>query len=141
MTDEHAPEITEVQAALEELTTDPSENRLRAAVRLLTGFRDAQLDELMGFQDDPTPPLCAAQDRAAISRVFEFALILRQAGLMPPDEDEYFERPWKWQPEYEAWLSAGYPACPDGLVPINQRTLARMRWERFVANAEAAARR
>lgn len=52
--DDHAPEIADVQAALEALNQSPTEDRLRAAVKLLTGFTDAQLDDLGGF--DPTTP-------------------------------------------------------------------------------------
>jgi hypothetical protein len=36
-------------------------------------------------------------------------LILRAAGAMPPNEDEYWERPWKWNDEYQAWLEQGKP--------------------------------
>jgi len=43
------PDISELQAALAQLNADPSESRLRAAVRLLTGFTDEQLDELGGL--------------------------------------------------------------------------------------------
>jgi len=46
----------------------------------------------------------------AVLRVWNFARILRAAGLMPPDENEYFERPWKWDREYSIWRSRG---CPD----------------------------
>ena len=84
--------------------------------------------------------LVGPHDHVVLARVFDFATILRSAGLMPPDEFDYFEKPWKWQPEYEAWLAAGCPAPPDDEVKISERTLASMRWERFVTNAEAAAR-
>lgn len=84
--------------------------------------------------------LCPASAAATVDRIAAFALVLRVAGLMPPDELEYFERPWKWQPEYEAWLAAGCPSPEHAGVPVGQRTLDSMRWERFVANAEAAVR-
>lgn len=83
--------------------------------------------------------LVGPHDQVVLARVFDFATVLRAAGLMPPDEFDYFEKPWKWQPEYEAWLAAGCPTPPDYEVKISERTLASMRWERFVTNAEAAA--
>lgn len=54
MTDDHPPDLDEVRAALEQLSTDPSEHRLRAAVKMLTGFSDEQLDDLGGFGPDTT---------------------------------------------------------------------------------------
>lgn len=49
MTDTHPPEPDEVRAALDELSRAPSEHKLRAAVKMLTGFTDEQLDGLGGF--------------------------------------------------------------------------------------------
>lgn len=49
MTDNHPPEPDEVRAALERLNADPTEDRLRAAVKMLTGFTDEQLDDLGGL--------------------------------------------------------------------------------------------
>jgi hypothetical protein len=49
MTDEHPPDLDEVRAALMKLNDDPTEDRLRAAVKMLTGFTDDQLDDLGGF--------------------------------------------------------------------------------------------
>jgi len=66
-------------------------------------------------------------ERHVINRVFGFACVLRAAGLMPPDEDEYFERPWKWGREYVAWQEAGKPEIPD---PASDTT--DLAWERFV---------
>jgi hypothetical protein len=51
----------------------------------------------------------APEERHVIGRVYGFAEILRSASAMPPDENEYFERPWKWTPEYEAWVGVGSP--------------------------------
>ena len=48
-------------------------------------------------------------ERPIIDRVYGFAEILRSASAMPPDEDEYWERPWKWTPEYDAWVGVGSP--------------------------------
>lgn len=82
--------------------------------------------------------LVGPYDHVVLDRVFGFFVVLKAAGLLPPDPTDYFERPWKWQPEYEAWLAAGCPD-PEDSAPIGSRTLASMRWDRFVANAEAAA--
>ena len=76
-------------------------------------------------------PLVADADRPAITRVFEFAIVLRAAQAMPPNEDEYFERPWKWQPEFCAWVAAGKPFIPDPADPPS------LGWKRF-RNALAA---
>jgi len=105
----------------------------RDAVRLLTGYTDSQLDDLGGFEEDRAPvPALAASDaeREVVGRVYEFGLVLRAAGLMPADEGEYFERPWKWQGEYESWLGAGRPWPGEA-----GGSLADMRWDRFVTNA------
>ena len=60
------------------------------------------------------------------AEVFRFALALRHAGMMPDDEDEYWERPHKWEPEHARWVAAGEPrpGGPDDLA-----------WERFVRSA------
>lgn len=73
-----------------------------------------------------TQQLIAPGERDTIDRVFSFALILRAAAAMPLDEDEYFERPWKWDGEYQIWLRHGSPAVPDYTEPAN------LAWERFV---------
>jgi hypothetical protein len=49
MTDNHPPDLDEVRAALIQLNADPTEHKLRSAVKMLTGFTDAQLDDLGGF--------------------------------------------------------------------------------------------
>lgn len=54
MTDNHPPDLDEVRAALARLHNDRSEHRLRAAVKLLTGFTDEQLDDLGGFGPEAT---------------------------------------------------------------------------------------
>lgn len=69
--------------------------------------------------------LITPDEREIVARVFLFAEVLRAADLMSPDEDEYFERPWKWQPEYAAWCRAGKPMPPEDLTPD-------LSWERFV---------
>lgn len=76
--------------------------------------------------DEPTPPeaLIGTQEREIVDRVFGFAVILREADAMPPDEDEYFERPWKWDREYQAWVRAGRPQPPEGTADLS--------WERFL---------
>lgn len=71
--------------------------------------------------------LISSQEREIVDRVFTFAVILREADLMPPDEDEYFERPWKWDREYQAWVRAGRPQPPEGTTDLS--------WERFVRSA------
>lgn len=45
----NGPDIDEVQAALAQLNENPTEHKIRAAVKMLTGFTDDQLDELGGF--------------------------------------------------------------------------------------------
>lgn len=41
-----------------------------------------------------------------------FATILTDAGEFPEAEDllRFIEKPWKWTPEYEAWVRQGRPA-------------------------------
>lgn len=52
-------------------------------------------------------------DRAVIAKVYSFGMILHAASALPPDEREYWEKPWKWQPEYEIWLDSGSPNEDD----------------------------
>ncbi|NTY62133.1 hypothetical protein [Mycolicibacterium sphagni] len=66
--------------------------------------------------------------------VFAFARALRAAELMPDDEDEYWEQPWKWNREHQLWVDAGEPASPDHGAP------ASLAWERFSRAATAAAK-
>lgn len=58
-------------------------------------------------------PFIFATERATIDKIYGFAEILREAAAMPPDENEYFERPWKWTLEYEAWAAAEKPQPDD----------------------------
>jgi len=62
-----------------------------------------------------TTPLISADEREVVARIYNFALILREAGVLPDSHvaDEYFERPWKWNTEYQLWLQAGSPSPPD----------------------------
>ena len=64
------------------------------------------------------------------AEVFRFALALRGAGLMPDDEDEYWERPHKWEPEHARWVAAGGPPPPE-----NPGAPQELAWERFVRSA------
>lgn len=73
-----------------------------------------------------THQLVTLTQRDVIDRVFTFALVLRAADAMPPDEDEYFERPWKWDGEYQIWQRHGSPDVPEYGKP------ADLSWERFV---------
>jgi len=61
--------------------------------------------------------------------VFDFACVLRDAELMPDDEDEYWEKPWHWEREHQLWLDAGKPSSPELGEP------ASLAWERFVRAA------
>ena len=70
--------------------------------------------------------LITGDERSVVQRVFEFAQILQGANAMPLDEDEYWEKPWKWQPEYEKWLSLGQPWPPEDGNPTS------LMWEKFV---------
>jgi len=95
----------------------------RRAVRSLTGLSDAELTDLGGFTGDDhladqlnDVSLARGIDRDVVARLFNFAVVLRAAGLMPRDEDEYFERPWKWDPEYRAWIAHGQPSPEDWLT-------------------------
>lgn len=54
--------------------------------------------------------LASGHERETVDRLYGFALILRAACLMPDDEDGYWERPWKWDIEYRAWLRHD---CPE----------------------------
>ena len=68
-------------------------------------------------------------ERVTIGKIFSFAVVLRAADLMPLDEDEYWERPWKWSTEYEAWTAAGKPWPPeDAMLP----NLPDLGWRRFL---------
>lgn len=58
--------------------------------------------------------------------VYDFAQILRAADLMPDDEDEYWEKPWKWNDEHQGWIAAGEP-CPPRLGEPETLT-----WRRFL---------
>ncbi|MFV8233988.1 hypothetical protein [Mycolicibacterium fortuitum] len=58
--------------------------------------------------------------------VFDFAVVLRDAEVMPYDEDEYWDKPHKWDREHQLWLDAGSPSCPD---PGEPPTLS---WQRFL---------
>lgn len=46
MSDIHPPDPDDVRAALEQLNDGPTEEKLRRAITLLTGFTDAYLAEL-----------------------------------------------------------------------------------------------
>lgn len=102
----------------------------RDAVGLMTGHTDSRLESKNLVGGRASALAASDAERETVGRVYEFGLVLRAAGLMPADEGEYFERPWKWQPEYESWLGAGmpWPGEADG-------SLADMRWDRFVINA------
>lgn len=63
--------------------------------------------------------------------VYRFALILRAADLMPPNEDEYWERPEKWHLEWKAWQRHNHPCPPEDDVTT-------LSWERFVVAARRA---
>ncbi|MBE5502472.1 hypothetical protein [Mycobacteroides abscessus] len=64
--------------------------------------------------------------------VFEFATVLRDAELMPDDEDEYWEKPRKWSKAHQIWIDANKPGPPqDNAAPS-------LPWERFVRDATAS---
>ena len=48
-------------------------------------------------------------DRWVVQRVYDFFKILQAADRLPPNEEEYWDRPWKWQPEYQTWVNVGSP--------------------------------
>lgn len=73
-----------------------------------------------------TPELITVDERATVQRLFDFSLVLRAADAMSSDEDEYWERPWKWSREYILWIEAGGPAAPDTGDPVS------MSWGRFL---------
>lgn len=58
-------------------------------------------------------PLVAGQEAETVGRVYTFGMILRAADLLPLNEDGYWEKPWKWEPEYQAWIAAGSPEAPE----------------------------
>lgn len=64
--------------------------------------------------------------------VFEFANILREAELMPDDEDEYWEKPRKWSNAHQIWIAAHKPTPPQ------DNTAPSLPWERFVRGATAS---
>jgi hypothetical protein len=61
--------------------------------------------------------------------VFGFAGVLRAAAVMPYNEDEYWERPQKWDREHQLWVDAEKPLSPEPGQP------ASLAWERFVRAA------
>lgn len=63
--------------------------------------------------------------------VFTFACVLREADLMPDDEDEYWEKPRRWDHVHQLWVDAGKPAGPRDGAP------ASLTWERFIRAASA----
>lgn len=132
--------VDDVRSLLEELNSEPSENKLRSVVKMLTGFSDTQLDDLGGFENDqPRPILLADHDRPVTDRVFGFYEVLYAADLLPPNPADYFEKPWKWQPEYEAWVAAGRPPVPDppeNSVLVSGDDPVDLNWERFVRTCE-----
>lgn len=58
--------------------------------------------------------------------VYDFAVVLRDAEVMPDDEDEYWEKPRKWDAEHQLWIDAGSPSCPDVGDPPS------VGWQRFL---------
>lgn len=80
-----------------------------------------------------TPELITVDERAIAQRLFDFALVLRAADAMSSDEDEYWERPWKWANEYALWVEAGSPAAPETGDPVS---LSWGRFLRALANEE-----
>lgn len=94
----------------------------REAVRTLTGFANETLDDLGGFAAD----FIRGNERDTIAKVFNFAVVLRAASAMPHDEDEYFERPWKWDREYQTWLRFDAPWPPE------HGDTTQNRWDAFV---------
>ncbi len=77
-------------------------------------------------------PLVSPAERVTVARVYEFAMVLRAAGRMPDNEDEYFESPWKWDPEYQTWTECGSPSPPDLIAETAGRRAVDRNWERFV---------
>lgn len=61
--------------------------------------------------------------------VYTFAVVLREADLMPDDEDEYWEKPRKWDPEHRLWVELGEPRSPEPGEPTS------LAWEKFVREA------
>lgn len=97
----------------------------------------AGVAKLVGMSKDTTEPERATMvDEAqgdegepwhVYSRpVFKFALVLRDADDMPFDEDEYWEKPWHWEPVHQLWIDAGSPHCPGAGNPPS------LAWERFL---------
>ena len=72
-----------------------------------------------------------SEDHRVIEKVYEFGLILHLAGAMPPNVLDYFEKPWKWEPEYFKWVEAGKPYPPEASSPDDVAT-----WESFVTSLE-----
>ncbi|UHJ58735.1 hypothetical protein LT337_32035 (plasmid) [Mycolicibacterium fortuitum] len=61
--------------------------------------------------------------------VYTFALVLREADLMPDREDEYWEEPEKWDREHCLWVELGEPRPPGRGEPTS------LAWEKFVRDA------
>ena len=76
--------------------------------------------------------LAGGPERGTVARVYGFMVVLRAADLSPLDEDEYWERPWKWDREYRHWIAAGRPDAPDLVAEVTGRAVASLAWERFV---------
>jgi hypothetical protein len=76
------------------------------------------------------------EDRGTIEKVYEFGLILSLAGAMPPNMLDYFERPWKWEPEYFKWVDAGKPYPPEAGGSPHAAGDDDSAWESFVGGLD-----
>ena len=70
-------------------------------------------------------------DRHTVGKIYRFFEILRSADLLGPDEFYYFEKPWKWGREHQAWVAAGRPNPPEDGDPTD------LSWERFTKTVAA----
>jgi hypothetical protein len=59
--------------------------------------------------------------------VVSFARVLVDAEWLDTSGEviDYFERPWKWSPEYGVWIQAGRPTAAEGGVGVGV-------WDAFV---------
>lgn len=64
--------------------------------------------------------------------VYGFAVVLRAADLIPDDEDEYWEKPYRFDRVRELWMQAGEPVVPQSGAVVS------LAWERFVRSATEA---
>jgi hypothetical protein len=83
------------------------------------GWRKGRAGDIPQKEDPmatrPNPGPAASPWYADHSDVVRFATILVESAWLPTPSDvvEFFARPWKWEPQFQAWEAAGRPEPPS----------------------------